>query len=143
MAPDQFGHMRASDQDRDRTLSVLQTAFAEGRLTKDEYDTRAGQVLSAKVFAQLGAVTADLVVPPAARRPATARRTSAGLARYGRALGFAGLAVIMCLITVAAIRVGHVHPFVFHARGIGGPIGQIKHALPKLPTLPTAQVGPG
>jgi Domain of unknown function (DUF1707) len=57
------GHYRASDADRDRVINVLKTAFTEGRLTKDEYDTRVGQVFSARTYADLGAITSDLPVP--------------------------------------------------------------------------------
>jgi hypothetical protein len=63
------GHYRASDADRDRVIGVLNTAFTEGRLTKDEYDTRVGQVFSARTYADLGAVTSDLPVPRAPMAP--------------------------------------------------------------------------
>ena len=37
------GSLRASDNDRDQVATVLSTAYAEGRLTKDEHDERLGQ----------------------------------------------------------------------------------------------------
>ncbi len=52
--------MRASDRDRDSANGLLQTAYAEGRLTKDEYDERSGRVLASQTFEQLQALTADL-----------------------------------------------------------------------------------
>ena len=52
--------MRASDRDRDSANGLLQTAYAEGRLTKDEYDERSGQVLTAQTYSQLQMLTADL-----------------------------------------------------------------------------------
>ena len=52
--------MRASDRDRDSANTLLQTAYAEGRLTKDEYDERSGQLLRSQTYAQLQALTADL-----------------------------------------------------------------------------------
>ncbi len=52
--------MRASDKDRDSANGLLQTAYAEGRLTKDEYDERSGKVLASQTFDQLQALTADL-----------------------------------------------------------------------------------
>ena len=52
--------MRASDRDRDAANGLLQTAYAEGRLTKDEYDDRSGRVLMSQTQAQLQALTADL-----------------------------------------------------------------------------------
>jgi Domain of unknown function (DUF1707)/Domain of unknown function (DUF4190) len=72
------GHYRASDADRDRVINVLKTAFTEGRLTKDEYDTRVGQVFSARTYADLGAVTGDLPVP---RAPLVPRQDPNGLPR--------------------------------------------------------------
>jgi hypothetical protein len=55
-----YGQMRASDRDRDSANGLLQTAYAEGRLTKDEYDERSGKVLASQTFDQLQALTADL-----------------------------------------------------------------------------------
>jgi hypothetical protein len=55
-----YGQMRASDRDRDSANALLQTAYAEGRLTKDEYDDRSGQLLRSQTYAQLQALTADL-----------------------------------------------------------------------------------
>jgi Domain of unknown function (DUF1707)/Domain of unknown function (DUF4190) len=73
------GHYRASDADRDRVINVLKTAFTEGRLTKDEYDTRVGQVFSARTYADLGAVTSDLPVP---RAPLVPRQDPYALPRH-------------------------------------------------------------
>jgi len=55
-----YGQMRASDRDRDTANGLLQNAYAEGRLTKDEYDERCGRVLTAQTLGQLQALTADL-----------------------------------------------------------------------------------
>ena len=41
-------------------LDVLKAAFVQGRLTKDELDTRAGYALTAWNNADLAALTADL-----------------------------------------------------------------------------------
>lgn len=96
---------RASDQDRDRVLDLLQTAYADGRLTKDEYDQRAGYVLSAQVFAQLDTVTADLVVP-AARPLATSRRTNS-MAVASLVCGV-GQMILFPFTTIPAIVCGHI-----------------------------------
>ena len=37
-SPAPYGQLRASDQDRERVTSLLQTACAEGRLTQQEYE---------------------------------------------------------------------------------------------------------
>ena len=57
---------RASDADRDRYLAVLQDAYAEGRLTSDEYGERMQTALSAKTYADLVVVLQDLPVRPGA-----------------------------------------------------------------------------
>jgi uncharacterized protein DUF1707/uncharacterized protein DUF4190 len=64
MAADGYGHMRASTADRERAVDVLKAAFAEGRLTADEYQERVGQVFSSRTYAELGALTADLPIGP-------------------------------------------------------------------------------
>lgn len=56
--------MLAGAADRDRTMDVLKAAFTEGRLTKPEFDERAGRVLSARTYADLNALVADLPVGP-------------------------------------------------------------------------------
>jgi hypothetical protein len=67
--------LRASHADREQAIEVLKAAFVQGRLTKDELDERAGQALSARTYAELTAVTADLPVDliaagiPRARKP--------------------------------------------------------------------------
>lgn len=64
MLPSEYGHMRASTADRERAVDVLKAAFTEGRLTQEECEQRAGQALSAKTYAELATLTADLPVGP-------------------------------------------------------------------------------
>lgn len=52
--------MRASDADRDRYAVVLQEAYAQGRLTRVEYDERLDAVLNAKTYSELEPLVADL-----------------------------------------------------------------------------------
>jgi Domain of unknown function (DUF1707)/Domain of unknown function (DUF4190) len=60
MLPGGYGNMRASTADRERVIDVLKAAFAEGRLTQDECEERVGQALSARTYAELAPLTADL-----------------------------------------------------------------------------------
>ncbi len=64
MLPGGYGHMRTSTADRERTIDVLKAAFAEGRLTQDEFEERAWQAFSARTYAELAEITADLPVGP-------------------------------------------------------------------------------
>jgi hypothetical protein len=69
------GHLRAAHADREHVVDALKAAFVEGRLTKDELDVRAGQALTARTYADLAVLTADIPAgPPAARRPSQPAR---------------------------------------------------------------------
>ena len=61
------GNLRASDADRDQVATLLSTAYAEGRLSREEHDERIDQLMAAKTFADLLPITRDLVIvgPPA------------------------------------------------------------------------------
>jgi hypothetical protein len=60
------GNLRASDADRDQVATVLSTAYAEGRLTREEHDERLDKAMAARTFDELIPLTHDLVVvaPP-------------------------------------------------------------------------------
>ena len=64
MVPSGYGNMRASTADRERAVDVLKAAFVEGRLTQDECEQRAGQAFSARTYAELATLTADLPAGP-------------------------------------------------------------------------------
>ena len=90
------GRLRAAHADREQAIDTLKTAFVHGQLTKDELDTRAGQALAARTYADLAALTADIPPRPAARParpPAPVRRRP--LARAAAKSG-------VCLIIAAA-----------------------------------------
>jgi len=61
------GNLRASDADRDQVATLLSTAYAEGRLSREEHDERVDQLMTAKTFDDLLPITHDLVLvgPPA------------------------------------------------------------------------------
>jgi hypothetical protein len=61
--------LRASHADRDQAIDKLKAAFVQGRLTKDELETRATRAFSARTYADLSALTADLPVEPPAAKP--------------------------------------------------------------------------
>jgi uncharacterized membrane protein len=54
------GSLRASDADRERAVDVLKAGFAEGRIPKDEYDTRLHHAYSVPTRADLEQVTTQL-----------------------------------------------------------------------------------
>ena len=69
--PDRYGQMRSSAAEREQAIDVLKTAFADGRLTKQEYEDRIGLALSPLTYADLAGLTYDLPAgPPGSLRPA-------------------------------------------------------------------------
>jgi hypothetical protein len=134
--------LRVGHADRERTIEVLKDAFVHGRLTRDELDARAGRAFSARTYADLAALTADIPAAdiPAARIPAA--RIPAGPAPVGsvqpptpvqppvparrRPLARAAAGSGVCLVIVAAaIGVGaHLDP--------GGPGPNSYHSWIKL-----------
>jgi hypothetical protein len=100
------GQMRAADQDRDRAVAFLTTAFTEGRLTKDEYDARVESALNARTYSDLDMVVTDL---PGARAmsPYPPVRGTNGLAVGSLACGL-GQLIVGPLATIPAIVLGHV-----------------------------------
>jgi len=100
------GQMRAADADRDRAVSFLTTAYTEGRLSKDEYDTRLETALSARTYADLDQVVTDL---PGARVPPVRHQVvgTNGLAVASLACGLAQF-LFGPLPTIPAIVLGHM-----------------------------------
>ena len=73
------GYLRASDADREQVATLLSTAYAEGRLTRQEHDERVDELMAAKTFDDLIPITRDLVIvaspAPVATPPAADRFT--------------------------------------------------------------------
>ncbi len=111
MTADSLGQTRASDSDRDNTADWLRTAFAEGRLTIDEYDERIGQALSSKTYAELEALTADLPRKlPGKIAPAPAARSEPPTNPLAIAALACGIACVFTsgLTSIPAIVLGHI-----------------------------------
>ena len=77
------GHLRAAQADREQAITVLKVAYAQGRLTKDELEARAGQAFASRTYAELAALTADIsadlpTASPAAASPAAASPAATG-----------------------------------------------------------------
>jgi len=97
--------MRAADADRDRVVEFLNMAYSEGRLSRDEYDGRLENALSARTYADLDRLVTDL---PAARATVvTPVAKTNGLAIASLACGLAQF-VFGPLATIPAIVFGHV-----------------------------------
>ena len=109
MTAGSYGSMRATDADRDGVHTLLQAAYADGRLTWDEFDARSTSLMEAKTYEQLGALTADLRQPVPYRpgtHPSVAPRTNQ-MAVASLVCGV-GQVFFWFLAGVPAIVFGHV-----------------------------------
>jgi hypothetical protein len=59
--------IRASDADRDGVVTILRDAYAEGRLTLDEFDERTTATYAARTWGELQDLTVDLPIQPVLR----------------------------------------------------------------------------
>lgn len=100
--------LRTSHADRNQAIDRLKAAFVHGRLTKDELVARTAQAYSARTYADLAALTADLPAEPAAAKPPAQPVP----AQPGRALhpsikvGAGVLVLMMAVWTILAILLG-------------------------------------
>lgn len=70
-------HLRTSHADREQVIGMFKAAFVQGRLPKDEFDLRVGQALASQTYADLAAVTADILGGlTRAQSPAPARKSA-------------------------------------------------------------------
>ena len=103
--------VEAARVERRQVVEALKTAFAQGRLTREEFDLRVGQALA--IYADLDALTADIpALPPRASLPErdasleSARQLhNKRMIQRGTVLGTAG---IMTLTAAAVIPVNAV-----------------------------------
>jgi hypothetical protein len=109
MTAGSYGAMRATDADREGVHTLLQAAYADGRLTWDEFDARSTSLMEAKTYDQLSALTADLRQPVPYRpgtHPAVLPRTNQ-MAVASVVCGI-GQIFFFVLAGVPAIVFGHV-----------------------------------
>ena len=99
--------MRASDRDRAVIETVLADAFAEGRITRTEYDERTDAALASRVLGDLLPLVDDL---PVAREPQSSpsdlhlqavRKWESD--RREALMGFVGLSVLLWTIWAATM----------------------------------------
>ena len=112
-------NLRASDADRERTVSLLREHHAEGRLDVEEFHERLNAAYACKTLGELGALLADLPaidlyrLPSAGLKPAPVgswapgRRPSGTVARRTGQWAAWGavtsvLAVVWLILSVAA-----------------------------------------
>jgi len=112
--PVQLG-MLAAAADRERTIDVLKAAFGEGRLNKEEFDSRSARVMAARTYADLNAIVADLPAGPGglmpyqsgSYQPVGPVAPTNGLAIGSMVCGFAGI-VTFGFAAIPAVILGHI-----------------------------------
>lgn len=119
--PDQ-GALRASDADRERTVSQLRSHAADGRLEAAELEDRVGTALRARTLAELEAVVADLPAAPRPRRQRRDRRGAKALDEHVRTF----VAVQVLLVAIWALTGFGYFWVIWPMMGWG--IGLVAHA---------------
>jgi hypothetical protein len=96
------GHLRAAHADREHVIDLLKAAFVQDRLTKDELDTRTGQALTARTYAELGVLTADIPATlPGRRQPRQPARPQ-NRPKQAHLVRNAAIGSVSCLTVAAA-----------------------------------------
>jgi len=108
--------MLCAATDRERTIDVLKAAFGEGRLSKEEFDSRCSRVLAARTYADLAAIVADLPAGPAGPMmpyqggyypPMMPAQPTSGLAIGAMICGIAEI-FTLGLAAIPAVILGHL-----------------------------------
>jgi hypothetical protein len=100
-----LGQLRTSYADREQAIDVLKAAFVQGRLAKDEFDLRVGQVFASRTYADLDALTADIPSAVTSAQPSAVHarepgrvlsfKTAARVGAVGASPSMASAAVVM------------------------------------------------
>jgi hypothetical protein len=120
------GYLRASHADREHVINVLKAAFVQGRLTKAELDTRAGQAFAARTYADLDALTTDLpagladAVPTGHAAWAQARPPMSNAAKTGICVTIAVAVAVSVSIPTGGAALFLFAPFYFMALLVAG-----------------------
>jgi hypothetical protein len=106
------GWMRASDNDRSQVQSVLNDAYAEGRITQQEWEERSTALAGPLTHADLARLTGDLVpMPPQPPRTAYPLPTEPLPTTNGMAIGsfVCGIGQVVGgpFAGIAAVVLGH------------------------------------
>lgn len=103
-------HLRAADRDRDVVHELLSSAYAEGRLTREEFDERTDQVNQVRGLGNLPAVVSDLVSTSGIQRRTVAELRVEAEQRYRkdvREAFFGGLTPsLICWVIWAWVLIG-------------------------------------
>jgi Domain of unknown function (DUF1707) len=103
--PQPPGPLMASDANREQVIDMLTAAFAQGRLTKQELDLRAGQTFAARTDAELAALTADLPAELTRTQPARKLARAQTRQRVDKAVAWCAWGLITPALLAATVAV--------------------------------------
>ncbi len=130
-----FAELRAADRDRDAVLAVLVEAYADGRLTREEYDERSEALAATRTLGALPELVHDLVptspgvVRSSSARPVPSADLRVEAARFYQrqrreAVWGALSASIICLVIWFVLTEGFFWP-AFVMLGTGMNVGRV------------------
>ncbi len=91
------GHIRVSDEERERLAEELQEHMVAGRLTPEEYEERLGAVYAARTRSDLDSLKGDLPLSSAAAKRALVQRKSKLRRRLAQEAGGSLTASLVCV----------------------------------------------
>ncbi|MFL6132140.1 MAG: DUF1707 domain-containing protein [Nocardioidaceae bacterium] len=97
--------IRIGDAEREAAVTALGEHYAAGRLTKEEFDERAGIAWTAKTNSTLWPLFADLPRPQAGPRPTSSTTSTSGRARSDHRPGWVKFGLAPVLMAVIALTV--------------------------------------
>ncbi len=109
--------MRASDAERNHTVTVLREEVGTGRLTLDEFSQRADAAYRSRTIGELATLTLDLPSPATPPAPPRSRRMP-------QAVVLIAIAVALAITRICTLSCGFVAPkfsCVTRRRGRGEP----------------------
>ena len=103
------GHLRASHADREQMIEVLKAAFIRGRLAKEDFDVRVGQVLASRTYTDLAVATALPAGAAASQPPQTRSRARARkpVNNNGKVAAWGACGSIPLALVAALLLTGH------------------------------------
>ena len=114
------GRLRVGHADREQVIKALKTAFVDGRLTKAEFTERTGRTLTARTYADLAALTADLPAELVTAAAAAAAVPAAPAPGIRRPMAWAAAIAGVCVVIAVAVLlgVGHLDSGAYGPNGI-------------------------
>lgn len=120
--------LRAGDADRERTAELLRRAHTEGRLDRDEFDSRLDQAYRAKTLGELAELTHDLPAGTQPPAPVPARAEAAAVLPHRdlrRAWAAWASVVLICTVIWGASAISSGSTQGFWPIWVAGPWGAV------------------